>query len=116
MKILRKIFIMANEFNDFVYEMLQDWHPITIKRMFGSYGVFRDNSMFAIIDNDILYFKANEDTKHHFENINCPQFTYRKKDNRIVNIRYYQIPDECYDSIETMEHYANIAWQASKNK
>ncbi|MFV0320873.1 MAG: TfoX/Sxy family protein [Alphaproteobacteria bacterium] len=108
---------MPNEFNDFIEEMLQDWYPIHIKRMFGSFGVFRDGRMFAIIDDDMLYFKANENTKHIFENINCPQFTYMKKDNKKTNLNYFKAPDECYDSTDVMEYYANIAWQAAeKNK
>ncbi len=109
-----------NNFNDFLEEMLQDWHPIVFKRMFGGGEVFRDGIMFALISANELYFKVDKKTKAIFEDMNCSQFLYNKSDNKIVRMSFFQAPKECYDSVEKMEYYANLAWQAAllaqKNK
>ncbi len=103
---------MSDSFNAFLEEILANWHPITIKRMFGGEGVFREGIMFALITDDELYFKTDSKTKQVFEDMNCSQFLYEKKD-KIVRMNFFKAPEECYDSAEKMEYYADMAWQTA---
>ncbi len=104
---------MVDGFHDFLKEMLQDWHPITIKRMFGGGGVFRDGIMFGLIADNELYFKVDKKTKKIFEEMNCEQFLFHKAGNKVVRMNFFKAPEECYDSADKMEYYADMAWQTA---
>ena len=50
------------------------------RRMFGGYGIFFDDLMFALIANDTLYIKVDDTNRANFEAENMSPFTYAKGD------------------------------------
>ena len=51
---------------EYLRELLDSVDGVTFKRMFGGYGIFRHGLMFALIEDDTLYFKADEQNKSAF--------------------------------------------------
>ena len=47
----------------FVLEQLELVDGVTSKRMFGGVGIYSGEVFFALIDDDTLYFKVNDDTR-----------------------------------------------------
>jgi len=39
-------------------ELMDYFENVTAKAMFGGYGIFREGVLFALVANDILYFKG----------------------------------------------------------
>ncbi len=93
--------------------------PVTSKRMFGGYGFFLEGLMFALMANDELYLKADNQSEHEFENLGLEPFTYHKKD-KVFQMSYYQAPEDVYENPEQMTEWANRAYaaavRAAKNK
>ena len=48
--------------------------PVTIRPMFGGAGVYHDGLMFALVDDEVLYFKVDETSRPAFEAENLPPF------------------------------------------
>ena len=46
-------------FHEFVIELFAPMGPVSVKRMFGGAGVFRDGLMFALIADDTLFLKTD---------------------------------------------------------
>ena len=49
-------------FKDFVLDQLQDLDGVDARRMFGGYGLYRDDTFFGILHKGKLYFKVDEST------------------------------------------------------
>jgi DNA transformation protein len=49
-------------FRDFILDQLQELDDVEARRMFGGYGVYRDETFFGIIHKGKLYFKIDEST------------------------------------------------------
>jgi len=48
-----------NEYVAHVLELLRRWAPVAARRMFGGYGIYRGDIMFALIADDTLHFKTS---------------------------------------------------------
>jgi DNA transformation protein len=51
-----------DSFKDFVLDQLQELDGADARRMFGGYGLYRDETFFGILHKGKLYFKVDEST------------------------------------------------------
>ena len=101
-----------NEFAEHLLDLLADFGPVEVRAMFGGFGIFKRNRMFAILIDDILYFKTDEKTKADFEARGLKPFTYQRK-NREISLSYHQAPDEASEDPRTMRDWAEKAYAAA---
>lgn len=97
-----------------ITDMMQCIGPVYHKRMFGGFGLFLDDLMFAIVADDILYFKVDAHTVEEYKKLDLEPFTYLKK-GKVCKLKYYQAPEETLDDIEQMRHWANMAFNTALN-
>ena len=101
-----------NEFVEYLLDLLADFGPVEGRAMFGGYGLFKRNKMFAIVIDDTLYFKTDEKTKGDFEARGLKPFTYLRK-NREISLSYHQAPDEVLENDRTLKDWAEKAYAAA---
>lgn len=98
-----------SEFAQFCLEMMALLAPVSAKRMFGGYGIYKNGVMFALIVNDVLYLKANPNTKSLFIEKRLEPFSYQKQ-GKTHTIAYYQCPEEAFDDETIMFEWAKTAY------
>ena len=105
-----------DEFVDYLLELMQTLGPVSAKAMFGGYGIYIDDLMFALVADDVLYFKTNADNLPDFEQRGLPRFTY-ERNGKPYNMSYSEAPAEVMDDIEAMHLWAHKAIEAAlKNR
>ena len=92
-------------FIDHVLDLLQAFGPVRAKKMFGGYGVFLDDLVFAIVADDVLYFKADADNAHQFDALDLPPFAYLRN-GKEVRMSYRQAPEAALDDSAEMQRWA----------
>jgi DNA transformation protein and related proteins len=100
------------EFAAYVVDLMQSIGPVESKRMFGGFGVFLDGLMFGLITGNVLYIKADEDSKKDFLQLGLLPFSYSKKD-KTMSLSYYQAPEEAMENVEIMSGWANKGFAAA---
>lgn len=109
------------EFCEHVADLLSGFGPVSIRRMFGGAGLFRDGIMFALIVSDTLYMKVDDTTRPGYEAEGMAPFTYQRK-GEAAALGYYQAPEAAMDDPEVMRDLARDAFavalraQAAKKK
>ncbi|MCI0619467.1 TfoX/Sxy family protein, partial [Candidatus Wolfebacteria bacterium] len=58
--------MIDSSFKDFVLDQLGHIEGIRAKRMFSGFGVYAEDVFFAIISDDVLYFKTDERTRKRY--------------------------------------------------
>lgn len=101
-----------DEFVRFVIEQMGSDRVTRVRRMFGGYGLYRDDLMFAIIIQDKLYLKADSVNRQHFEERGLLPFTYESKGKQVM-IRYYEAPADVFDDSDEMQAWAELAFAAA---
>ncbi len=104
---------VSPEFQDHLLDLLADLGPVQARRMFGGGGLFLDGTMFALMADDALYLKADDDTVADFEAAGSAPFTY-EKNGKPVALSYWEAPADILDDGETLCAWAERAWQAAR--
>lgn len=101
-----------NEFVEHVLEMLEGAGDIRAKRMFGGYGIYRDDLIFGLVVDDVLYLKTDEQSVGLFAERGQSPFVYVKK-GEPTKTSYYSAPEEMFDDPEDAERWLRIACDAA---
>lgn len=101
-----------SDFIPFVQELLEGWGPVSARRMFGGHGLYRDGLMFAIVMNQQLYLKVDEQNRPDFEAAGLPPFVYEAK-GRQVALSCHRAPDALLDEPDMACEWAKRSWQAA---
>lgn len=102
-----------SEFVDHLKGLLEGLGPVSVKRMFGGHGIFRDGLMFGLIADELLYLKADAELAPRFEAENLHPFEYNKN-GKVMKMSYFQAPEEFYEDPEVAEEWALLAWEAAR--
>lgn len=97
-----------SEFLDYVVEQMTFIHGLRAKAMFGGFGIYQDDAMFAIIVSDTLYFKADAQTRQQFEAQGLAPFSYTTR-GKTVTMQYYEAPPEVLENEDSMREWAELA-------
>lgn len=101
-----------SEFVEFVIEQMAPIGRPRVRAMFGGYGVYRDDRIFAIIVDDRLYFKADPITRAEFEAKGLRPFTYVAR-GKSVTMQYFEAPPEVFEEPEAMRSWVQKAYGAA---
>jgi DNA transformation protein and related proteins len=101
-----------SEFVELVLESLRGFGPVAARPMFGGWGIYRDGVFFALIADDTLYFKSDEENRAEFERASPGPFTFEKKGERIVT-HYYAVPEDAFEDPGVMARWAKLGYAAA---
>ncbi len=101
-----------DEFITYLHEVFSGFGPIRAKRMFGGYGIYHNELIFALVADNLLYLKANNETAVFFEEQGSKRFEYMKQ-GRPVQLLYYEAPQEIFDDPDAANLWAERAYQAA---
>jgi DNA transformation protein len=100
-------------FLDFVTEQMGGFGPVNVRRMFGGAGLFRDGLMFALIADEVIYFKADETTEADFKAEGLGPFTYQTRKSARTVMSYWRAPERCLDDSDEMTAWCRKAYAAA---
>jgi DNA transformation protein len=75
--------------------------------MFGGVGIYSDEIFFALIADDIVYFKVDESTRADFEARGMGPFRPFGDDGGTM--KYYQLPEDVLEDSEALRPWAEKA-------
>ncbi|MCK6452886.1 MAG: TfoX/Sxy family protein [Alphaproteobacteria bacterium] len=102
----------SREFLDYVVDLLRPFGPVSIRRMFGGAGVYRDGLMFALVAYDTLYLKVDDETRPAFERAGMGPFTYEGK-TEPVTMSYFEAPPDAMEEADLLAGWARDAYAAA---
>jgi DNA transformation protein len=101
---------LAGHFNDLLEELFAPLGGVSLRRMFGGVGVFKEGIMFGLVADDVLYLKADETTSPGYETEGCGPFVYEGMKARTVTMPYWRLPDRLLDEPEEFTRWADAAF------
>lgn len=101
-----------SDFVEFVAEQMAFVGGLRVRAMFGGYGIYRDDCMFALIADDRLYFKADVTTRAAFEAQGLAPFTYVAR-GKSVTLQYFEAPPDVFEEQDAMRTWVRMAQEAA---
>jgi len=103
----------SKEFRDLVGELFEPMGCVAVKSMFGGAGVFCDGVMFALIADDVLYLRVDEQNKADFDEQGLSQFIY-KSPTKTVAMPYYEAPPSVFGAPDVAVSWGIAALSAAQ--
>jgi len=104
----------SREFVEFVLELMLG--GASARRMFGGVGIYHDGVMFALIADDVLYFKVTPSNNHEYDAEGLGSFTYKTAGGQRTLMSYRRAPACCMDDRDSMAEWSQKAWTAACEK
>ena len=86
---------------------------IKSRSMFGGFGLFADETMFALVVNDQLHIRADQQTSSNFETQGLKPYVYKKRGFPVVT-KYYAISNDLWESSERLIEVAQQSLAQAK--
>jgi DNA transformation protein len=96
-----------DEFVDYVIELLEPFNVVRARKMFGGYGLYIDNKIFALIIDRELYFKANSETSKFFAQWGSTPFSYQRQ-GKNIQMSYWRVPPVVLENQELLEKWLKV--------
>ena len=104
---------VSDDFREFVLEQLGRVAPIDWKRMFGGVGLYADGTFFALIDDDIVYFKVGDLNRPDFEAAGARAF--RPYGDGRASMKYYELPVGVLEDVDALRVWTRKAVEVAKS-
>jgi|APFre7841882724_1041349.scaffolds.fasta_scaffold20583_2 DNA transformation protein len=101
-----------SDFVEFVAGQMAFFDGLRIRPMFGGYGIYQDDCMFALISDDRLYFKADATTRAKFEARDLGPFSYAAR-GKSVTLQYFEAPPDVFEEQEAMRTWVRMAYETA---
>ena len=106
--------MVSNEYLDFVLEQLEPAGAVSARKMFGGVGLYLQGHFFALIAEDVLYFKVDDANRGDFEAAGMEPF--KPFTDKPTVMSYYEVPVEVLEDRRQLKEWADKALSAAKAK
>ena len=104
--------MVSDEFISYVLDQLSDFGEVAWRRMFGGVGLYHDGLMFALIANDVLYFKVDDASRSDYESAGSGPF--RPYPDKKTVMSYYEVPIDVSEDRDELSSWAEKALGAAR--
>ncbi len=97
-----------------VEEALEPLGRVSMRKMMGGATLYLDGTIFAILDEGEIWFKADSETDATWDAQGCERFSVTFRDGRVDTMNYRRAPADVYDESEAMQRWAKLAVAAGQ--
>ncbi len=102
-----------SEFVEHVVESLRAFGPVEARSMFGGWGLYHEGLFFALVADDVLYLKADDQNRAEFDARGLDPWVFEPKRGQRIVTQYRQAPEEGFESAEVMAKWARSGYGAA---
>lgn len=101
-----------SDFFAYLTDIFEQFGSIRSRKMFGVQGIYFNDLMFAILDDEELFLKVDDESIAQFEQRGLARWSYKASDSQ-SKISYFAAPEEIYDDPDEAARWAWIAYDAA---
>jgi DNA transformation protein len=106
--------VASASFADLLCEQLAPLGRVNMRRMFGKTGVFCDGLMLAMVRDDTLYLRVDDDNRVIFKEAEAfPPLNYEKR-GATIDLAFWRAPERLFDEPDELLAWARAALAAAR--
>lgn len=98
-----------------IRDLFADTLPVRVRMMFGGYGIYDGELMFALAFDGEIYLKTSETTRPRFAAAGSTPFVYRAR-GRERDLGYWKLPVDALDDTDLLRGWVELAVQAARER
>jgi DNA transformation protein and related proteins len=104
---------VSNAYLEWLTDVLTPVGPVASRRMFGGAGLYLREIFFAVVIDDVLHLKADEQNRVTFEAAGAAQLSYRRG-RKDVLLPFWEVPEEIAADEDALRAWAEMAVEAGR--
>jgi len=105
---------ISNDFLEYVLDQLSDWGGVSVRKMFGGVGLFRDGRMFGLIADDVVYFKVDDTNKGKY--LAAGSSSFKPFPDKPTILSYFEIPPDILENPDDLIKWADESLSIQKKE
>ena len=105
---------VTDEYLEYVLDQLRTFGDVTYRKMFGGIGLYLLGKFFALIADDVLYFKVDDDNRSDYEDASMEPF--KPFDDKPNTMQYYEVPIDILENRDNLKTWADKAYAVAVRK
>jgi len=106
----------SDEFVDYVVEQLSRWGEVSVRRMFGGAGLYREGTMFAVVADDVAYLKVDDSNRDDFVRAGSAPFEPYPDKIKTTIRTYFEIPPDVLEDPVELAQWAQRSWVVARKR
>jgi len=98
---------------DWVIEAMEPAGTVTMRRMMGVATLYYQDRIFATVDDEAIWFKADALSNAIWEEAGCERFSF-ESGGKIEHMNYRRAPADVYDDADALREWAALAIEAGQ--
>jgi DNA transformation protein len=103
----------SSEFVEHVVESLRGFGAVEARSMFGGWGLYHEGLFFALVADDVLYLKADDENRAEFDARGLEPWVFAPKHGQRIVTQYRQAPEEGFEDAAVMAKWARSGYGAA---
>ena len=103
---------VSDEFLAYLLDQLSAWGGVTVRKMFGGAGFYRDGRMFGLVADDVLYLKVDDSNRDKY--LAAGSAPFQPYPNKPAMSSYYEIPPDVMENPEELIEWAEESLSIQK--
>ena len=105
----------TTSFLDYIlYDLFGNATEITYRPMMGGFILYYEDSPFALVHDETLYYKGSKETKAWYEERGGKQFFYTKQ-GKDVYLYYFSVPEEVIENSDVFDEWMSLSLSVKEN-
>ncbi len=105
---------VSQNYLEHILDLFSGWDGVSVRKMFGGAGLYRDGKMFGLVANDITYLKVDDTNRDKFASAESSPF--KPYPDRPTVMSYFEIPPEVLEDREELIRWAEESLAIQKKK
>ncbi|MBI5385204.1 MAG: TfoX/Sxy family protein [Verrucomicrobia bacterium] len=107
---------VSDDFLNYVVDQLRPWGAVSVRRMFGGAGLYREGKMFGLIAEDVAYLKVDDSNRADFVKAGSAPFNPYPDKGKTTVMSYYEIPPEVLENPAELSQWAQRSFEIQGQK
>lgn len=104
---------VSKDYLEYILDQFYDWGGVYVRRLFGGAGLYRDGKMFALVADDIVYFKVDDTNREKY--VLAGSSPFKPFPNR-PSLSYYDVPPEILEDPSELIEWAKECIHIQRKK
>lgn len=96
-----------------VLDILAPLGPVSAKRLFGTWGLYLEDRIFALVHDGVVYFRTSSETLPRYVQAGARAFRYRRRDGSSTVLQYHEVPAHVLEQPELARAWAHDALRSA---
>jgi DNA transformation protein len=103
---------VSNDFLEYVLDQFSAWGEVTVRKMFGGAGLYRDGKMFGLVADNVVYLKVDETNRDKF--LEAGSAPFKPFPNRPTILSFFEIPPDIFENPEELIEWSEESLSIQK--